>query len=366
MDKCSASWYWRASCSYRWIGTVQRLDHSSLGGLRRRWYGVLEGTYRSNSHGFHGYWLKPGLCYSYTWDSTSFAQPVPPSPRDIHLPRSTPNQILQEPTEYDLGCDIIAVETSEQLELSAIANKGSQRCTFPKLQSLAFVNCLLSLGGLLNIAAMHKTTIKGLELHRVIFDPGHYIDGVADIANICKQHLPNLAYLCLARLLTYSKDYTNPHWDHTGKVEALEYHEWRMGDREIRTKGARLGLKWSTGDAVILRMIRLTRVGSKSRVLSLVVLICLQIHDNIVVPKSFAAWRSARAVLHTKAQSKALTYKERISALLYISVRRYMRAWKISLACYPDPIIRVLSTSSSLSLPSFLVNRIIVPHTHST
>ncbi|CAD6582469.1 MAG: hypothetical protein ASARMPRED_000975 [Alectoria sarmentosa] len=176
-------------------------------------------------------------------DSTSFAQPVPPWPRDIHLPRSTPNQILQEPTEYDLGCDIIAVETSEQLELSAIANKGSQRCTFPKLQSLAFVNCLLSLGGLLNIAAMHKTTIKGLELHRVIFDPGHYIDGVADIANICKQHLPNLAYLCLARLLTYSKDYTNPHWDHTGKVEALEYHEWRMGDREIRTKGARLGLK---------------------------------------------------------------------------------------------------------------------------
>lgn len=151
------------------------------------------------------------------------------------------DQILLEPTEYDLGCDIIAVENSEQLELSATVNKRNQRCIFPKLQSLAFVNCSLSLGGLLTIAAMHKTTIKELELRRVTFDPGHYIDGVADIANICKQHLPNLAYLRLARLLTYSKESTNPHWDHNGKVEALEYHEWRKGDK---AESGRKALAW--------------------------------------------------------------------------------------------------------------------------
>lgn len=75
--------------------------------------------------------------------------------------------------------------------------------SFPHLRSLALTNCSLGICEFLAFATAQSSTLKELEFSRVTFDPSYCPGSWSEIAATCKNALPNLTYLRLAKLITH-------------------------------------------------------------------------------------------------------------------------------------------------------------------
>ena len=101
-------------------------------------------------------------------------------------------------------------------------------CTFPQLESLSLINCTLRDYGLLYLAAMHQTTLRDVEIHRVVFDATPLQVSVEGLARSCKMYLPNLTHLVLSKIDLY--DTERDSWSCEATREAAAVHRWEKGE----------------------------------------------------------------------------------------------------------------------------------------
>lgn len=102
-------------------------------------------------------------------------------------------------------------------------------CTFPQLESLMLFNCPLREHGLLYLAAMHKDTLREVEMHRVVFDAITTQVSVQGLAEACRRSLPNLAHLVLSKIKLYDTESRDPCNGETGqeaREEAAAVYRW--------------------------------------------------------------------------------------------------------------------------------------------
>ena len=81
---------------------------------------------------------------------------------------------------------------------------SADQCYFPRLRSLRLANCSLRVRGLQTIAMQHSATLKELELSRVTLDTLYCVGSWSEIGTMCHRIVPNLTYLRLAKLITFS------------------------------------------------------------------------------------------------------------------------------------------------------------------
>ena len=137
--------------------------------------------------------------------------------------------------------DLIALAETYELPIlyfdTLLTNTGMQDGdagpkvpSFPCLESLAFINCPVSLNRLIKTLTTHSDTLKKLELCRVLLksaDP--FIVGqpkqpsrTVSVADMCKSHVPALSMLRLTRIKIYGDQIIDKDW--------MSCHEWRKGN----------------------------------------------------------------------------------------------------------------------------------------
>ena len=103
-----------------------------------------------------------------------------------------------------------------------------QTRTFPHLESLTLINCPLRQDGLLYLAAMHRLTLRNVELRRVVFDADPGVASVKGLARSCKLHLPHLRHLVLWKIDLYC-----PEGDLAGsdaREDVASVYRWDRGE----------------------------------------------------------------------------------------------------------------------------------------
>ncbi|CAD6592755.1 MAG: hypothetical protein ASARMPREDX12_006437 [Alectoria sarmentosa] len=129
---------------------------------------------------------------------------------------------------------------------------------FPHLRSLALTNCSLGICEFLAFAAARSPTLKELELSRVTFDPSYCPSSWSEIAATCKNALPNLTYLRLAKLITHfarrtdapvEEDAAPERWNRG--LEAETAYEWckRIHGPDVEVKGSKCS--WEAKDVIV-------------------------------------------------------------------------------------------------------------------
>lgn len=102
-------------------------------------------------------------------------------------------------------------------------------CTFPQLESLSLINCRSRDYGLLYLAAMHQTTLRDVEIHRVVFDATALQVSVERLARSCKMYVPNLTHLVLSKIDLYDTEREFWRWEATREAAAAVYR-WEKGE----------------------------------------------------------------------------------------------------------------------------------------
>ncbi|CAD6593394.1 MAG: hypothetical protein ASARMPRED_007446 [Alectoria sarmentosa] len=129
---------------------------------------------------------------------------------------------------------------------------------FPHLRSLALTNCSLRICEFLAFAAAQSPTLKKLELSRVTFDPSYCPSSWSEIAATCKNAVPNLTYLRLAKLITHFarradapvEEHATPERWNRG-LEAETAYEWckRIHGPDVEVKGSKC--PWEAEDVIV-------------------------------------------------------------------------------------------------------------------
>ena len=78
----------------------------------------------------------------------------------------------------------------------------TDHCFFPRLERLELFDCACQLNGLLAFIKNHQQTLKQLILNRIILPPDYSSPSWNEVAAMCKEAVPGLAYLRLTRLVT--------------------------------------------------------------------------------------------------------------------------------------------------------------------
>ena len=108
-------------------------------------------------------------------------------------------------TAYDGGCaNVLYVD-----DLLVNPNNPKDHCYFPRLQRLELSDSACRLTGLLTFLEKHQQRLKQLSLNRIILPPGYSSSTWNEIAAMCREAMPDLAYLRLTKLVTRCPNRSN-------------------------------------------------------------------------------------------------------------------------------------------------------------
>ena len=122
----------------------------------------------------------------------------------------------------------IKLRKSRKEDSTEVDGKYERYRPFPKLESLALVNCPVRNNGLLFICAVNRKTLKKLELQRVVLDAASRPKNVAELAKLAREFAPNLEHQRFSRVLFHSKNWSLRPWDRG--EEAVSVYSWNKED----------------------------------------------------------------------------------------------------------------------------------------
>ena len=144
-----------------------------------------------------------------------------------------------------------AIDELEDRKDKGISEAGvidDDNCTFPQLESLTLFNCPLREYGFLYFAAMHKATLRDVEMHRVAFDATPYRVTVEGLAESCKTYLPSLRRLVLSKIDLC--DMEDEDWNWEARDEAWSVYRWDKEEEEGGAGDVLVGYAWDLGKLV--------------------------------------------------------------------------------------------------------------------
>ena len=106
---------------------------------------------------------------------------------------------------------------------------------FPKLESLALVNCPVRYNGLLAVCAAYQETLKKLEFHRIFLDHAPHPMSITELIDLCREFAPKLEHLGCSRLLFHHRDSIPDGWPHEGPTGSIYVWE-KNGNDHLRRR----------------------------------------------------------------------------------------------------------------------------------
>ena len=107
-------------------------------------------------------------------------------------------------------------------------------CFFPRLERLELFDSFCQLNGLLAFVKNHQQTLKQLILNRIILPPDYSSPSWNEVAAMCKEAVPGLAYLRLTRLVTHCPTGLNNNRNNAVGVKPTP-KSWTSGQEDANT-----------------------------------------------------------------------------------------------------------------------------------
>ena len=118
----------------------------------------------------------------------------------------------------------------------------TDHCFFSQLERLELSDCACRLNGLLAFVEKHQQILKQLILNRVILPPDYTSPAWNEVAAMCKEAVPGLAYLRLTKLVPRHPTRLNNNRNNGVGVKPTP-KEWALGLENART------YEWTKGGA---------------------------------------------------------------------------------------------------------------------